>query len=344
MATPPQKQPSANDPPTSTDMLYYESRRGENWSHQEVKILTEWIHISATFLDILSEACESYRKTIRANTIVNLVVSTLASTLSVGTFNVSAESSPATALSLKIVFTIMTMMLTIAAGYIKVYQIQEKLENSLRLKNEWALFGSKISSEMQLPLMLRPNGIALVNKMKDTYLQLVQSDLGIRKDIIKRMAARSGLTTDDLTLSEIFERIASDEVNRLHDDITIRADCQSVEEPPLPYEQPPVPQPVHAENHVESMFKGMLGRKAAPSLRSSPIKDRARIASFIQKPASSMSKSASRSSESASTAIVIHTSEEAPATVRRASVVSGGTTGSMDSACDSDGASQIVVD
>jgi hypothetical protein len=29
------------DSSKSTDMLYYESRRGENWEHQEVKILTE---------------------------------------------------------------------------------------------------------------------------------------------------------------------------------------------------------------------------------------------------------------------------------------------------------------
>ncbi len=200
------------------DLAYYESRRGQGWEDpNNVKILTEWIHYASVYLDILSEATEGYRKTLRMNTIVNLIVSTLASTLSVSTFNTNEKDSPNAALALKITFTILTFTLTIAAGYIKVYQIQEKLENSLRLKQEWALFGSKISSEMQLPLVLRKNAIFLISTMKGTYLDLVKSDMGIKKDIIRRMAYRSGLKEDDLTLSELFERIIKNEIYRIQD-------------------------------------------------------------------------------------------------------------------------------
>lgn len=200
------------------DLAYYESRRGQGWEDPNiVKILTEWIHYASVYLDILSEATEGYRKTLRMNTIINLIVSTLASTLSVSTFNTSEMDSPRAALGIKITFTILTFTLTIAAGYIKVYQIQEKLENSLRLKQEWALFGSKISSEMQLPLVLRKNAIFLISTMKGTYLDLVKSDMGIKKDIIRRMAARSGLKEDDLTLSELFERIIKNEIYRIQD-------------------------------------------------------------------------------------------------------------------------------
>jgi hypothetical protein len=206
-------------PTSDSDLAYYETRRGQGWEDpNNMKILTEWIHYAAIYLDILSEATEGYKKTLRLNTIINLIVSTLASTLSVSTFNTNEESSPKTALTLKIVFTILTFTLTIAAGYIKVYQIQEKLENSLRLKQEWALFGSKISSEMQLPLILRKNAIFLISTMKGTYLDLVKSDMGIKKDIIRRMAFRSGLKEDDLTLSELFERIIKHEIFRLQDD------------------------------------------------------------------------------------------------------------------------------
>lgn len=206
-------------PASDSDLAYYETRRGQGWEDpNNMKILTEWIHYAAVYLDILSEATEGYKKTLRLNTIINLIVSTLASTISVSTFNTNEENSPRTALALKIVFTILTFTLTIAAGYIKVYQIQEKLENSLRLKQEWALFGSKISSEMQLPLILRKNAIFLISTMKGTYLDLVKSDMGIKKDIIRRMAARSGLKEDDLTLSELFERIIKNEVYRLQDD------------------------------------------------------------------------------------------------------------------------------
>jgi hypothetical protein len=203
---------------TDEDLAYYESRRGQGWEDpNNMKILTEWIHYAAVYLDILSEATEGYKKTLRMNTIINLIVSTLASTISVSTFNTNEENSPKTALTLKIIFTILTFTLTIAAGYIKVYQIQEKLENSLRLKQEWALFGSKISSEMQLPLILRKNAIFLISTMKGTYLDLVKSDMGIKKDIIRRMAVRSGLAEGDLTLSELFERIIKNEIYRIQD-------------------------------------------------------------------------------------------------------------------------------
>jgi hypothetical protein len=213
--------PTKMDP--KDELAYYESKRGQGWQDpNNMKILTEWIHYSAIYLDILSEAAEGYRKTLRLNTIFNLIVSTLASTLSVSTFNTSELDSPRTALALKIIFTTLTFGLTIAAGYIKVYQIQEKLENSLRLKQEWALFGSKISSEMQLPLILRKNAIFLISTMKGTYLDLVKSDMGIKKEIIRRMAVRSGLREDDLTLSELFERVIRHEINRLMDESETR--------------------------------------------------------------------------------------------------------------------------
>lgn len=228
----PSEKPEESPPQTSLDptkmdpkdeLAYYESKRGQGWQDpNNMKILTEWIHYSAIYLDILSEAAEGYRKTLRLNTIFNLIVSTLASTLSVSTFNTSELDSPRTALALKIIFTTLTFGLTIAAGYIKVYQIQEKLENSLRLKQEWALFGSKISSEMQLPLILRKNAIFLISTMKGTYLDLVKSDMGIKKEIIRRMAVRSGLREDDLTLSELFERVIRHEINRLMDESDTR--------------------------------------------------------------------------------------------------------------------------
>ena len=213
-----QLKPEEQQKVADEDLAYYESRRGQGWEDpNNMKILTEWIHYAAVYLDILSEATEGYKKTLRMNTIINLIVSTLASTLSVSTFNTNEMDSPKTALTLKIVFTIMTFTLTIAAGYIKVYQIQEKLENSLRLKQEWALFGSKISSEMQLPLILRKNAIFLISTMKGTYLDLVKSDMGIKKEIIRRMAIRSGLAEGDLTLSELFERIIKNEIYRIQD-------------------------------------------------------------------------------------------------------------------------------
>lgn len=200
------------------ELAYYESRVGEDWDTDVVHTLIQWTHISAVYLAIMSEATENYRRILRKNTVINLIFSTIASTASLSTFNVSDADNPTTALFLKVLFSAFTVVLTISTGYIKVFQVQEKLETAIKLKQEWAMFGSKISSEMQLPVNLRKNAIWLIVKMKENYLELIKSDIVVSKNIIQRIANQADLRAKDLTLSQIFERIIKNEVYRIHGD------------------------------------------------------------------------------------------------------------------------------
>ena len=201
------------------ELAYYESRVGEDWQPEIVHTLMQWIQISAVYLEIMTTATEQYRRTLRKNTIINLVFSTVASTASLSTFNVNEANYPTTALLLKGLFSFFTIILTLSTGYIKVFQIQEKLETAIRLKQEWAVFGSKISSEMQLPPALRKNAIWLIVKMKDGYLDLIKSDMGVSKDIVRNTALDAGLKERDLRLSQLFTRIINNEMVRLNGDI-----------------------------------------------------------------------------------------------------------------------------
>ena len=201
------------------ELAYYESRVGEDWQPEIVHTLMQWIQISAVYLEIMTTATEQYRRTLRKNTIINLVFSTVASTASLSTFNVNEANYPTTALLLKGLFSLFTIILTLSTGYIKVFQIQEKLETAIRLKQEWAVFGSKISSEMQLPPALRKNAIWLIVKMKDGYLDLIKSDMGVSKDIVRNTALDAGLKERDLRLSQLFTRIINNEMVRLNGDI-----------------------------------------------------------------------------------------------------------------------------
>jgi hypothetical protein len=208
------------------ELAYYESRVGEDWKPEIVQTLMQWIQIAAVYLEIMTEATERYRLTLRKNTIINLVFSTVASTASLSTFNVNETSNPTTALLLKGFFSFFTIILTLSTGYIKVFQIQEKLETAIRLKQEWAIFGSKISSEMQLPSQLRKNAIWLIVKMKDNYLDLIKSDMGVSKEIIRSTALQAGLRERDLRLSQLFTRVIKNEVLRLNGDIEFDDDCE----------------------------------------------------------------------------------------------------------------------
>lgn len=208
------------------ELAYYESRVGEDWKPEIVQTLMQWIQIAAVYLEIMTEATERYRRTLRKNTIINLIFSTVASTASLSTFNVDEKTYPTSALLLKGFFSLFTIILTLSTGYIKVFQIQEKLETAIRLKQEWAIFGSKISSEMQLPSQLRKNAIWLIVKMKDNYLDLIKSDMGVSKEIIRSTALQAGLRERDLRLSQLFTRVIKNEVVRLNGDIEFDDDCE----------------------------------------------------------------------------------------------------------------------
>ncbi len=201
------------------ELAYYETRVGEDWQPEIVHTLVQWTQISAVYLEIMTTATDHYRRVLRKNTIINLVFSTIASTASLSTFNINETTYPTAGLVLKGLFSLFTIILTLSTGYIKVFQVQEKLETAIRLKQEWAVFGSKISSEMQLPPSLRKNAIWLIVKMKDNYLDLIKSDMGVSKEIIRNTALDAGLRERDLRLSQLFTRIMKSEMVRLNGDI-----------------------------------------------------------------------------------------------------------------------------
>jgi hypothetical protein len=194
----------------------YKFVKGANWDASEnVRTLLQWIHISAIYLDVLIEAASHYRKVIRRHTVMNLILSTLASTVSLSQFNLNETSHPELSLSLKILFSVSSVILALSAGFLKVYQIQEKLEKSLQLQQDWTAFGSKITSELQLPVPLRKDALYMLVKMKETYSNLVKQQVNVSKRIVRRVAATNGIKSEELSLSDLFERILKGEAQRI---------------------------------------------------------------------------------------------------------------------------------
>jgi hypothetical protein len=193
----------------------YEFKTGANWTQENVQTLMQWVHISAIYLEIMSEATQHYKTLLRRHSVLNLILSTLAGTASLSQFSINEESNPTLTLLLKGFFTVMSFIISISVGYLKIYQIQEKMETTIRLQQEWTVFGSKITSEMQLPENLRKDALYLLIRMKETYFELIKSQVEISKKIMRRVAWRNGLNIGDLSLSEIFERVIKGEAMRL---------------------------------------------------------------------------------------------------------------------------------
>jgi hypothetical protein len=203
--------------PDSDDQLAnYKFVKGANWDSDNVRTLLQWIHISAIYLDVLIFATEYYRRIIRRHTILNLILSTLASTVSLSQFNIAEADYPQITIMLKILFSTSTIIIALSAGFIKVYQIQERLEKSLQLQQEWTTFGSKITSEMQLPVNLRTDALYVIIKLKEVYSNLVKQQSHISRKFINRVAKSNGIDAKDLTLSDLFERILRSEAERIN--------------------------------------------------------------------------------------------------------------------------------
>lgn len=200
---------------SGNNLANYEFKTGANWTQENVQTLMQWVHISAIYLEIMSEATQHYKTLLRRHSVLNLILSTLAGTASLSQFSINENSNPTLTLLLKGFFTVMSFIISISVGYLKIYQIQEKMETTIRLQQEWTVFGSKITSEMQLPENLRKDALFLIIKMKETYFDLIKSQVEISKKIMRRVAWRNGLNIGDLSLSEIFERVIKGEAMRL---------------------------------------------------------------------------------------------------------------------------------
>ncbi len=217
--------PVSDEGGTDNDLVNYKYARGQNWNPENVRTLMQWIHLSAIYVDIMNESTGYYRRWLRRNTILNLLFSTIASTVSISQFNISETNNPTLSFALKIMFSVMTSTLAVATGLVKIYQIQEKLESSIQLQQDWTLFGSRLTSEMQLPEHLRKDALYLIVKMKDTYSGLIKAQTYIPKTIIREVAARNGVKPQDLMLSELFERVIQGEVARIAGKDAFRGDA-----------------------------------------------------------------------------------------------------------------------
>ena len=139
---------------------------------------------------------------------------------------------PELAIAMKVFFTVITLAVAFAAGFLKIYQIQEKLESSIRLQQNWTTFGSVITSEMQLPVDLRKDALFLIIKMKDTYTELFKSPLDVNKSVIRKVAERNGITKKLFTLSELFVRVIKTEASRMEMiDIPLQPQSKPTTEP-----------------------------------------------------------------------------------------------------------------
>jgi hypothetical protein len=158
---------------------------GTNWTKANVSVLFEWITIAAYNIRCLDMSTDYYRKRIRINVIVGLVLSTLSGTAAALQAAFPDTMSIHVTIGLNVTFVVLTFTIAIMTGYIKIYQIQENLESSIKSQQDWIIFSTELASELQLPTELRRDALWMIIKNKNSYLDLLKTKLEIPDAIAK---------------------------------------------------------------------------------------------------------------------------------------------------------------
>lgn len=188
---------------------------GTNWTRSNVNTLFDWINIAAFNIRCLELCIDRYRRVLRYQMILNMVLSTSSGTLSVSQFGFSGSQT--VDFWIRIVFTVFSFLIALGSGALKVYQIQERLEAAIRLKNDWTVFSTNIASELQLPIELRHDALYTIDKYKNKYLDLLKTEMdvtdGIKKQVARELPLPAGMSFDILSLSRILMDICISEMN-----------------------------------------------------------------------------------------------------------------------------------
>jgi len=150
------------------------SIKEENWSGANLETLSQWIQISSLQIEILDIAIQYFRSIVRRNVLLGLIFSTASGSLSLSQTNTANQN-----IFYNILFTVLSFSMAIFTGLIKIYQIQERLEEFIQLKQEWIGFSVTITTEIQLPVKQRVPALEIITKNKNKYLDLLKHDVDI---------------------------------------------------------------------------------------------------------------------------------------------------------------------
>lgn len=206
---------SANIEQKDNTVIY--NHNGENWDETNLETLSEWVQIGSLQIETLDLGIKKYRSIIRQNVLLGLILSTAS-----GSISISQLSSTQQQFILNVFFTIMSFSIAIFTGLIKIYQIQERLEEYIQLKQEWIVFCVNITSEIQLPVSQRRDALKIIKDNKSKYLDLLKMDIDIGTSI-KEKALEN--LYDDIKLQYIEEhtsylKLRNEINNGIYDDNT----------------------------------------------------------------------------------------------------------------------------
>jgi low affinity Fe/Cu permease len=162
-----------------------------NWNYKNLNTFSTWIQVASFKIECLDCAIKKNRTIIQQSVIYGLILSTISGSISITQFSDFNETAR---FILNVIYTLLTFNIAFITGYVKTFQIQEKLEEYLQLKQSWISFSASITAELQLPKELRRDPEIIISENKEKYLDLFKNDLEISTLDVKRAMKKLNIT------------------------------------------------------------------------------------------------------------------------------------------------------
>lgn len=198
-----------------------------NWNTHANTILG-WITIGSYMIEALDMSIDWCRGIVRTNTIVGIALSTASGSISVINFGANGG------IVLNILFTVFSFVVAVNTSRIKIFQIQERMEQCMKLRYEWCTFVTGLSNELQVPVHMRNDANLVVEGNRAEFMNLLRMDCEmpyfVKHKIKLQMKARklknehhmALIRNNGLTLSDITFDIATVEGESL-DEIVVES-------------------------------------------------------------------------------------------------------------------------
>ena len=146
------------------------SETTNNWDARNVETIIGWITIGSYMLEALELSIDWCRGIVRTNTIVGIALSTASGSISVINFGTNGG------VVLNILFTVFSFVVAVNSSRVKIFQIQERMEQCMKLRHEWSAFVTSLSTEIQLPVSMRKDATILLEDNRTQYMNLLRLD------------------------------------------------------------------------------------------------------------------------------------------------------------------------
>jgi len=141
-----------------------------HWDTRSVETIIGWITIGSYMIEALEMSIDWCRGIVRTNTIIGIALSTASGSISVINYGTSGG------VVLNILFTVFSFIVAVNSSRVKIFQIQERMEQCMKLRHEWSTFVTNLSTEVQLPVPMRKDANLILEDNRTKYMNLLRLD------------------------------------------------------------------------------------------------------------------------------------------------------------------------